>query len=422
MRIEQEFTKVPEAFGKVIDRAARGFIIGEMIFFPFEFQYQGESQYELVQANVSKSKPFNEVSSLSLDNFQYNKESLIRAVNALLRFQPEGTYILTNISRDDIVHMDIAHAVIAFSKIKYVDQAKGAMNWLLSKTTIPQSKDRFENGFDYSGSWYDHFNKKGKPNPGTRGRGEGVGMSLVAIGSICQEDPDYLFETVNGKSVYGYMKLMVGYLGRIQAEDGNFYHNPNYPVSFIEENTRMAEGLEIAYQSFLKLGDFENAALAKRLSDKGFAAIKNGTNMKKGMPFDYFGKLLWNVEGGEKEIDIFRKSGLIVGNDVRNWDWQENTNEDFKERLKYFVQGLFTTTPSIGMEYADALLTIGRIKEASMFESRARSLQKSDGSFSAIYVTLLGWGLGEADSYAISRYIIMEAMFNQVINENTSLK
>lgn len=380
------------------------------------------------------SDVFYETPSLSLENF-INEESAALAFDELTKFQPEKTYIETHLGQDDIAPMDVSHGAIAFSKVKNnIDRAEGATDWLLSEITKPGDRDQYEIKIkenkeeaiiNYAGSWFDHMDKNGIHVKDTRGRGEAVGITLVALNSIYKEDHDYLFKEIEGRKVYEDIELMVDYLSRIQGPDGNFFHSPTYEESFTEENARMAVGLGLASEMLEEAGRFDKAILAKSMSERGIKAIEDGTKMNEGMAYDPMTSPLWKIgtkEKIKKEIKDFMNSSFMIGGKVRNYDWGEKNRKDPLERIYLWFQGILTTSPAANIDFENALLTAGEVKKAIDYEKSIRSLQKPDGSFDGFYLTFLPIGMSESNSYDLSRFIIMEALYTKVINRTKSLE
>ncbi len=155
---------------------------------------------QAVSFNNRSVPPLYQVAPIELSKLP-NRTAVERAVQFILRLQPQGSYILTTAHSDDVVHMDVAHSAIALTKVGHIEEAKRAMDWLLAHMTMLNSPDRFgsvivggkRQAVDYAGSWYDHFRVNGEPRKDlTRGRGEGVGISLIAIYTIFQDDPTYI--------------------------------------------------------------------------------------------------------------------------------------------------------------------------------------------------------------------------------------
>ncbi|MCL5962498.1 MAG: hypothetical protein M1358_24825 [Chloroflexi bacterium] len=366
--------------------------------------------------------PLYSVASLEFSKMP-NQVAVEKAVRFILHLQPEGSYILTSENSDDIVHMDVAHSAIALSKVGHVKEAKKAMDWLLAHMTTPNSPDRrrtvtidkTSRSVDYAGSWYDHFRRNGEPRRDlTRGRGEGVGMALIAVYAVYQEDPAYLRHSIDGTMVIDDVAMAVHYLTSdvVQRDDGRFNHRPDYQVSFNEEGTRMVLGLRLASDMLRATARVEDADLAAEHAAKGLAALQNGNDINQGMAFDYYALSIWGLatpEQAREEFVSLKDAHLVSPDGVRNWDWQLNTAKSLWSRLRWWATSQ-SIAPAQTFDWAIANVTIGNIEEARRVEQRWLPLQRADGGFSGVYLPGLRVGLGDPTSYTAARFILLERL------------
>lgn len=380
------------------------------------------STSKTAKLSVKGVPPMYAVASLAFSRLP-NQIAVEKAVQFILRLQPEGTYILTSAHSDDVVHMDVAHSVIALTKVGHVREAKRAMNWLLGEMTDSNSPERFgtvnvdgkQQTVDYAGSWWDHLRPNGEPRRNlTRGRGEGVGIALIAIYTIFQEDPAYLHQLINGTPVIDRIALAVKYLTSpaVQRDDGGFNHRPDYRVSFNEEGARMVLGLRLASDMLRTAGDGDNANLAAERAEKGLAALRKGDNINQGMAFDYYALSIWGLASDEQAREEFgnlRRAQLLSLDGVRNWDWQLNTAQSFWNRLRWWAISQ-SIAPAQTFDWAIANVTVGNLDEARRIEQRWLPLQLPDGGFSGVYLPGLQIGLGDPTSYSAARFILLERL------------
>lgn len=331
-------------------------------------------------------EPLNLPPSYSLSVYETAKyphpEVVKKARDFILSLQPEGSYILSKPGENDISPMASAHAAIALTKVGKTENAKGAINWLLARSSTE--------GVD-KGSVYEHYRKDGTPiQPFTRGRGEETAMVLIALDAISAQDPNYLLEKVEQRQVREYARNMVDFLtsSQIQAADGRFYHRPDYKYAFREENMRMIIALQLATKLFLKTGDLKEAEIALKASQKGAEALFKDTGYTMGMPYDVYAEGIWgfgSLEERRSEIDDLSQTGFLTQAGVRNWDQQEKTPvTDFaslKKKLKYWSSGkLVGLSPS--WDLVIALLTAGYYEEAVKLEQKLILTQNTEGGFS----------------------------------------
>ena len=193
--------------------------------------------------------------------------------------QPEGTYVLSRTGSTTVAPMDVAHAAIALVAVGRLPAAEGAMTWLYHQMTLPTSPDSVDQtGINYSGSWYDDLRTDGSPEvESPRGRGEGVGMALIATYSIARVDPGFLNVRIGDERVSDLVRLAAEYLTRptMVRADGRFFHSPTYRVSFNEECARMTLGLDLAGRMLNGQGNVtvDQASLA---ASEGLRALDSG--------------------------------------------------------------------------------------------------------------------------------------------------
>jgi len=188
-----------------------------------------------------------------------------RAIAFILSLQPEGTYILSREGVDGVVPMDLAHAALALCQAGHLREAEAALDWLLALQTrsgeagsvAVREVDEETITIDYAGAWYDHYQVDGSPKVRmTRGRGEAVGLTLIALATVVRADPAYAAHVVAGEPVVAYVNRAAGYLRQpaLQKADGRFHHRPDYQVSFGEEASRMGLGLRLAGELLASAG------------------------------------------------------------------------------------------------------------------------------------------------------------------------
>lgn len=403
------------------------FIIGSFAFLRYAMLFsQWDETHPVLTQNASFGgkgvAPLYSVRSLEFSKLP-NWRAVEKAVEFITRLQPEGTYILTSAHSDDVVHMDVAHSVIALSKVGHVKEATGAMDWLLAHMTLTDSPDRYgtatvegkKHSVDYAGSWWDHIRPDGEPRRNlTRGRGEGVGIALIAVYSIVREEPGYLRHSIRGVKVIDYIAQAAHYLTSpaVQRADGRFNHRPDYRVSFNEEGARMVLGLQLASDMLRASGRAEEAALASHGAEKGLVALHRGEDINQGMAFDYYALSIWglaSLEQSRAEFGNLKQARLLSSDGVRNWDWQLNTAGSLWSWLRWWATSQ-SIAPAQTFDWAIANVTVGNIEEARRIEQRWRPLQRDDGGFYGLYLPGLRIGLGAPTSYAAARFILLERL------------
>lgn len=342
------------------------------------------------------------------------------AKNFILSHQTENSYIVTNSTKREIVPMDTAHAAIALSKVGHGEEAKNGVNWLLEKIAPPDTKkERVLIGgkieeVAYGGSLWDQYKENGKSSPvAERGRGEGIGLLLMAIDSIAQLDETYMLSTVGGVTVADQMEHMTNYLSSLQQATGAFIHRPNYKHAFYEENIRMAEGLRLTAERLTKIpGKQETVHKAKKMSDQAFHAVDAGTGLEYGMSYDYLARAMWGRGGRSmavKEIANAKAHGRLNDTGVHAYDMKQDTSPFFsKEKLSGLSYGTSETA-----EGAIALFMAGEISSAQEMERNLLSLQQPDGGFPSTFFG--GIGMGDASVYTAARVIQLERVVTDVM-------
>lgn len=353
-----------------------------------------------------------------------NPEAVQRAVEFLTRLQPEGTYILSQPGDPKVVPMDLAHVAIAFAKVNRLSQAEAAMNWLYQQMIPPgaASEDpRLEANF--GGSWYDGVQINGQPAPGMRrGRGEAVGMTLIATYTIFAEDPDYLNERIGDQRISDLVRFSVDYLTQpaMQAPDGRFHHSPYYRVPFNEENARMTLGLQLASRMLRAAGQPAAAERAAEHAELGRLALRNRESFSQGMAYDYYAQGIWGLVDpveARDELDWLKSTGLVNRYGVKNWDWQLNTATAPGTWLRWWVQAQ-TISPSPTFDYALAAITAGDIPTALEIERRWLPRQRNDGGFDDAYLFGLRVGMARPTSYAAARFLLLERLLTDVVGHS----
>lgn len=363
-----------------------------------------------------------------------NAHAVEKAVGFILSLQPEGSYVLTTPGVDDIVHMDVAHCVIALAKTGHAAEAEAATDWLMSKMTLPGDPDRFGSyehrglqlPVDYLGSWWDHFRSSGAPRADlTRGRGEGVGMALIATYTVYQESPDYLLRRLGPHSIADRVAFAASYLtsAAMQGDDGRFQHRPDYRVSFNEEGARMVLSLRLAAEMLADVGRTAEARQIQMASERGLTALLKGEGLSQGMAYDYYALGIWGLVSprrARQELVALEAAGLVTSDGVRNWDWQADRTTGLVDRLRWWAQSQ-TVAPSQTFDWAIASITAGQIENALEVERRWLALQRPDGGFPDGYLPILGLRFGSPTSYAAARFIILERLLTEVFGGDDSL-
>ena len=348
-----------------------------------------------------------------------------RAVQFLDRMQPTGTYVQSVLGQPQIVPMDVAHAAIALSEADQLPRAEAAMTWLYARMIMPGQSGSYDPKYgDFSGSWFDHIQPDGAPIPGsTRGRGEAVGMALIATYSIYQQDPAYLRTTVGDYRIVDLVRSAAAFLTRanMQASDGRFYHSPDYQVSFNEECARMTLGLELSGRMLAASGEGQDAEQASIHAARGLVALQSGAGMSQGMAYDYYGAAIWGLVSpavAQSEMKNLQASGLVSADGVRNWDWQLGQAAPFPQWLHWWIQSQ-TISPSQTFDYAIAAVSAHDVGTALSLEQRWLPLQRPDGGFDDAYILGLRIGMGAPTSYSAARFILLDHLLSSLINSGT---
>jgi hypothetical protein len=348
-----------------------------------------------------------------------NPAAVRRATAFLEELQPQGSYILTSPGVDAVVPMDLAHAAIALTKVGRVDRARAAVLWLDARMTTASTRavPSLE-VTDYLGSWYDSYSANGQPNTEDRGRGEAVGMALIATHTVWASDPSFLSERVGELKVSDLVRLSVRYLTQpaMAASGGGFAHSPTYTVAFNEECARMAVGLRLAGEMLRAAGDDMTANVADFASDRGISALRTSTGLSQGMAYDYYAMGIWGLgtrSDARFEVSMAKSTGLVGVNGVRNWDWQLTKATSLVTWLRWWAQSQ-TIAPSETFDFAIASISAGDVRTAVELERRWLPRQRSDGSFADAYVFGLRLGISRPTSYAVSRFLLLESLLTAV--------
>ncbi|MGH2461710.1 MAG: hypothetical protein ACRDIY_22890 [Chloroflexota bacterium] len=349
-----------------------------------------------------------------------------KAVAAAVRFleamQPDGTYVRSRAGSSAVAPMDVAHAAIALVSVNRVGAAEAAMTWLYRQITLPGSPDAIDaRGVDYSGSWYDDLQTDGRPEAGSaRGRGEGVGMALIATYAIDARDPGYLNTRIGDHRVANLVGLATDYLTRptMLAPDGRFYHSPAYRVSFNEECARMTLGLDLAGRMLNRKGNVAVDQISIAATE-GQRALDRGSGLSQGMAYDFYARSIWGLASpaeARQELAWTRSTGLVSANGVKNWDWQLTTAATPLTWLRWWAQAR-TIAPSQTFDYAIAAINAGDLGTALDLERRWLPLQRADGGFDdALVFGPFGSHVGfdAPTSYAVARFILLERLLDVV--------
>jgi hypothetical protein len=355
----------------------------------------------------------------SPDTFR-SSNAVKQAISFLESLQPTGTYILTTPGKDEIVPMDVAHAAIALTKVGQLSRARAAMAWLFSHTTTSTSLvDSQAGAVDYSGSWYDSLLPDGRPATDSRGRGEAVGMALIATHTIWSADPGFLMQDIGDHHVVDLVRMSVRYLTQpaMNRQDGCFAHSPDYPVAFNEECARMSLGLQLASDMLQAAGDERTAELATRSAESGIDTLRSRTGLNQGMAYDYYAMAIWGLgsrDDAKSEVIWARSTGLVGPDGVRNWDWQLSKATSLVTWIRWWAQSQ-TIAPSETFDYAIASVTAGDVGTAVDLERRWLPRQRADGSFADSYILGLRLGLSQPTSYAVSRFILLESLLTSIL-------
>jgi hypothetical protein len=353
------------------------------------------------------------------DDF-HGASAVKRATGFLESLQPTASYILTTRTSQSVVPMDLAHAAIALTKVNQLSRARAAMTWLYRQmTTTSQHVGSTAGMVDYAGSWYDGFSPDGRPTTDSQGRGEAVGMALIATHTIWSADAGFLTQDVGDRRVVDLVRLAVQYLTQpaMVRSDGCFSHSPDYPVEFNEECARMSVGLLLAAQMLHTAGIDDVANVASFAADRGVSALKNPTVFNQGMAYDYYAMGIWGLGSqadAKSEVVWARSTGLIGPDGVRNWDWQLTKATTVVSWLRWWAQSQ-TIAPSETFDYAIASITAGDTGTALNLEQRWLPRQRADGSFADSYILGLRLGMSESTSYAVSRFILLESLLTSIV-------
>jgi hypothetical protein len=330
-----------------------------------------------------------------------------RAVGFLLSLQPEGTYILSRAGVDNVVPMDLAHAALALCQAGHLREAEAALDWLLALQTRPGDAGSLASwtlegervAVDYVGSWYDHYHPDGTPKEQqTRGRGEAVGLTLIALATVVRADPAYAGHIVAGEPVREYVARAAGYLRQpaLQKADGRFHHRPEYRVSFGEEAARMGLGLQLAGDLLAAVGPtYADAARAARAAgDRGVARLAAG-GLTVGMSYDHYARSIWGLAdaaGARDEQATAREAGLVTPYGMRRYDWQRLRDDGWRREVSWWAQEQVVGA-SESFDWGLACLAAGDLAGAL----------RVDG-----YLPSLGLKISEPTSYAAARFILLE--------------
>ncbi len=350
-----------------------------------------------------------------------NSVAVRRALTFLASLQPTGTYILSQPDGKTVIPMDLAHAAIALAAVERVDRAEAALTWLYHQM-IRRDGSSFDPRLqtDYAGSWPDELNLNGGPEAGTsRGRGEAVGIALVATYAVASQNPDYLDATIDGARIADLVRLAVDYLTQpsMLGPDGAFSHSPDYRVPFNEECARMTVGLRLASVLLERAGDPNGAEIAATGAARGLAALRRRTGLNQGMAYDYYAMGIWGLatpDEARQELSWLRSTGLVDENGVKNWDWQVDRAESLVAWARWWIQAQ-TISPSQTFDYAIASVATGDLTTALEVERRWLPLQRADGGFNDAYIFGLRLGFSRPTSYAVARFILLERLLTDVV-------
>jgi hypothetical protein len=296
------------------------------------------------------------------------------------------------------------------------------MAWLYSHTTTTSTYvDSKAGTLDYAGSWYDGFLPDGQPTTDSRGRGEAVGMALIATHTIWSADPGFLTQDIGDHHVVDLVRMSVHYLTQptMNRQDGCYAHSPDYPVAFNEECARMSLGLRLASEMLQASGDEPTAELASQSADRGVETLRSRTGLNQGMAYDYYAMAIWGLgsrDDAKSEVIWARSTGLVGPDGVHNWDWQLSKATSLLTWIRWWAQAQ-TIAPSETFDYAIASVTAGDVGTAVDLERRWLPRQRADGSFADSYVLGLRLGLSQPTSYAVSRFILLESLLTAIVGK-----
>jgi hypothetical protein len=345
-----------------------------------------------------------------------------RAVEFILSLQPKGTYILSRAGVDGVVPMDLAHAAMALCQAGNLREAEAALDWLLARQVRPgdaeagaiRSVDGAEIAINYVGSWYDHYQTNGSPKDWlTRGRGEAVGLTLIALSTTAHADPAYSAHLVAGEPVVAYVSRATEYLSQpaLQKTDGRFHHRPDYQVSFGEEASRMGLGLQLAGKMLATAGPAyaSAAAAATAAGDRGLARLALG-GLTVGMSYDYYAQSIWgltDVAGARSERAAAMAAGMVTPYGVRRYDWQRLLARGWRQEISWWAREQVVGA-SESFDWGLACLAAGDLTGALRVEGAWLALQHADGGFPDGYLPTIGTTVGAPTSYAAARFILLE--------------
>ncbi|MFN8517017.1 MAG: hypothetical protein U0841_31485 [Chloroflexia bacterium] len=345
-----------------------------------------------------------------------------RAIEFILSLQPEGTYILSRVGVNGVVPMDLAHAALALCQAGHLREAEAALDWLLALQTrsgeagsvVVREVDEETITIDYAGAWYDHYQVDGSPKVRmTRGRGEAVGLTLIALATVVHADPAYAAQVVAGEPVVAYVARAAGYLRQpvLQKADGRFHHRPDYQVSFGEEASRMGLGLRLAGELLAAAGPgyAQAAREAREAGDRGVAQLATG-ELAVGMSYDYYAQAIWgltNVEGARAEQERAEAAGVVTPYGVRRYDWQRLNAHDWRQELSWWARERVVGA-SESFDWGLACLAAGDLAGAIRVEQAWLALQDADGGFPDGYLPTVGATVGAPTSYAAARFVLLE--------------
>lgn len=358
------------------------------------------------------------VPALAVASFRH-ADAVVRAVGFIQALQPAGNYIVSRPGVDDIVPMDLTHAALALTKAGHQAEARAALDWLLACQTRPDDPASIVaiqgTAVDYTGSWYDHYDSHGHARRHlTRGRGEEVGLALIAVAALAQEDATYPHHAVAGESVLACIARAVRYLcsPAVQQPDGRFHHRPDYPVSFHEEAARMIVGLELAAALLADDGDTSLAQTAREHAHRGHMALARGHGLHHGMAYDYFARTLWSLASEQEarhELARLRAAGLAHPDGVRHYDWQSRQARTPTERLRWWLRGQ-VIAPAETFDWGIANIVAGQLGVAIVLEAAWLPRQRRDGGFAGGYFAAPRLPFGAPTSYAAARFILFQRL------------
>jgi hypothetical protein len=351
-----------------------------------------------------------------------------RAVGFILSLQPEGSYILSRTGVDNVVPMDLAHAALALCQAGRLREAQAALDWLLALqirpgdagASVARTVDGQQIAIDYAGSWHDHYHTDGTPRERkTRGRGEAVGLVLIALATVVRADPAYAAHHIAGEPVIAHVARSAAYLSQpaLQKPDGRFHHRPDYQVSFGEEAARMGLGLRLAAEMLAAAGPaFAAAAIAAReAGERGLARLAAG-GLTVGMSYDHYARGIWGLADADEARDeraTALATGLVSPYGVRRYDWQRQRAEGWRDELSWWARERVVGA-SESFDWGLACLAAGDLDGALRVEAAWLPLQDEGGGFPDGYLPSVGIGISAPTSYAAARFILLERTLTAV--------